>query len=471
MDGTNGAATVWQRNGRELIPQTAGWAPALSGDLAASAISAALTVATRLTTPEVLEQAIAEAPRQSAFADRICWVPHSVAQGHAGLALLCGYLDACFPEEQWDRKARHHLQRAARAAEAVPALPLGIFSGVGGLAFAAWQLSRGGERYGRLLDSLDRSAGVRVIAAARGIRGRQGVSFAEFDAISGLSGVGAYLLCRRGEPGMFSALTATVEGLVDLLSEGDPLPRWYTPAHLLGDDETRAYCPHGNLNFGLAHGVPGPLALLSLAHAAGVAAPGLAEAIARTADWLCQNRFDDAWGVNWPAVVPLIETGAENGGRLQSPGARAALDGPSRCAWCYGSPGIARALWLAGEALDRKDYRDLAVSAMQAVFRRPVKARRIDSPTFCHGVAGLLAIALRFSHDMGGAFTGEIAALVEQLLGSYQPQSLLGFRHLETRDNSMDQPGLLEGAPGVALALLAAAANAEPTWDRLFLLS
>src|SRR5208282_3203234 len=147
-----------------------------------------------------------------------------------------------------------------------------------------------------------------------------------------------------------------------------------------------------------------------------------------------------------------------NGGRLQVPDVRSAPDGPSRCAWCYGSPGIARALWLAGVALDRQDYCDLAVSAMKAVFRRPVAARRINSPTFCHGVAGLLAIALRFSHDEGGTtFSDDIGALVQQLLDSYQPLSLLGFRHIETADNEMDQPGLLEGAPGVALALLASA--------------
>jgi lantibiotic biosynthesis protein len=170
--------------------------------------------------------------------------------------------------------------------------------------------------------------------------------------------------------------------------------------------------------------------------------------------------------------LPLVQTDPAKGGRLEAPGAQSAPDGPSRCAWCYGSPGIARALWLAGEALDRADYRDLAVSAMEAVFRRPISVRWIDSPTFCHGVAGLLAIALRFSHDLGGAaFSDEIASLVQQLLDSYEPESLLGFRHLEIRDNEMDQPGLLEGAPGVALALLASATGAEPTWDRLFLLS
>jgi hypothetical protein len=38
-------------------------------------------------------------------------------------------------------------------------------------------------------------------------------------------------------------------------------------------------------------------------------------------------------------------------------------------------------------------------------------------------------------------------------------------------NREMDQPGLLDGAPSVALVLLAAATTVEPTWDRLFLLS
>ncbi len=402
----------------------------------------------------------------------MCWAPHSLSQGYAGLALLCGYLDACFPEERWDLKAREHLQAAAQGVEAMPGISLGIFSGLSGLAFSACQLSREGERYVRMLRNLDHSIAQRAIAAARSMRGKHGLSFAEFDAISGLSGVGAYLLCRRHDPRMMMALSRVAEALVDLLSASDGLPRWYTPPHLLGDEETRRYCPYGNLNFGLAHGVPAPLALLSLAHSAGVSVPGSAEAIAHTADWLCENRCDDQWGVNWPAILPLIPADLPDGGRLQAANPQSAPGGPSRCAWCYGSPGIARALWLAGEALDRGHYRELAVSAMRAVFLRPVAVRQIDSPTFCHGVAGLLQIALRFSHDLGGnAFSGEIGALVEQLLAAYRPDSLLGFRHLETRANEMDQPGLLEGAAGVSLVLLAAATGAEPAWDRLFLLS
>jgi hypothetical protein len=42
---------------------------------------------------------------------------------------------------------------------------------------------------------------------------------------------------------------------------------------------------------------------------------------------------------------------------------------------------------------------------------------------------------------------------------------------MEYRNNETDQPGLLDGAAGVALVLLAQATGVEPSWDRLFLLS
>ena len=39
------------------------------------------------------------------------------------------------------------------------------------------------------------------------------------------------------------------------------------------------------------------------------------------------------------------------------------------------------------------------------------------------------------------------------------------------RGGRIDQAGLLDGAPGIAMALLAAATPQPPNWDRLFLLS
>jgi hypothetical protein len=427
-----------------------------------AAINAALHVAQKLREPGDAERAAALAATQSEFPQFSHWSPAGIAQGNAGLAVLWAYLDSCLPDEGWDAVGRIHLELAVRGAERVPPSGGGLFSGIGGLAFAATQLSRNGTRYRRLLGSLDEAITSEVMPLAARLRDAEGVSTGDFDVISGLSGIGACLLARYTEPSVQVALANTIDALIGLILRHPARPAWYTPSFMLYDEETRQAYPHGNLNCGLAHGVPGVLAFLAIAHKLQLGDSRLPEAIAIAADWLCANRSDDHWGINWPNAVSLAEDGtsAPTVGR------------PSRAAWCYGTPGVARSLWLAGEALDRPGYRDLAVSAMQDVYHRPIPARCIDSPTFCHGVAGLLAVTLRFARDTGElVFAEEAARLTDQILESFLEDSPVGFRNIEYRNNQTDQPGLLDGAAGVALVLLAAATGVDPTWDRLFLLS
>jgi hypothetical protein len=448
------------------------WRTFGTASLRDSCLRIARETAERLRASGGIESAIAASERQSAYSDVIRWQDRSVAQGYAGLAILWGYLAGCFPGEGFDVTGHRHLELAVRDAERSGAPFAGLFGGLGGLAFAAWRLSFGGERYGKLMAAIDEALLPRAVAMARALSAQGGgVSVGEFDVISGLSGVGACLLDRCDAPGPSVALQEILTCLVRLSREEGGIPRWYTPPHLFGDRQMADLFPQGNLNCGLAHGIPGPLALLALAKAHGVAVDGLDEALERLGDWVAGHREDDAWGINWPTAVPLCRDEATGRLACADPGTRSPT-GPSRTAWCYGSPGVARALWLAGEALGRPDYCDLAIAAMEAVFRRPVTARQIDSPTFCHGVAGLLQITLRFARDTRlPAFEAAAADLCDQLLALYEPDSLLGFRSLELEGRRVDQPGLLDGAPGVALVLLAASTGVEPTWDRLFLLS
>ena len=266
------------------------------------------------------------------------------------------------------------------------------------------------------------------------------------------------------------ALKELVHCLVQLSREDEGLPRWHSPPSVLrGDDLMQREFPNGNLNCGLAHGIPGPLGALALALCAGIRCEGLEEGIDRLAGWLITHRFDDQWGINWPTAVGLLPP-SSTGGRVAP--AEASPSGPCHAGWCYGSPGISRALYFAGVALQKSEYREFATRAIECVLQRPVAARRIELPTFCHGVAGLLQVVLRFAADTpspmleAGAVT-----LLEQLLSLYEPESLVGFRSMELERKRVDQPGLLDGAPGVALVLLAAATDAEPSWDHLFLLS
>jgi hypothetical protein len=444
----------------ESVTGVNNWSALLATERRATALDVARDVAVRVTDRERVAVAVVSAREQTHFPQSVHWEAGGIAQGDAGLALLCAYLDRCFPDEGWDVSGHGFLASAAADAERGVLGP-SLYGGIAGLGFVAWQLGRDGTRYTRMSRTLDGALAPQSVELAVAVECHDhGVSVGQFDVISGLSGIGAYLLTRRGEPHIDAALEKLLETLVDLTrASPSGLPRWFTPVELMFDETTAALYPNGHLNCGLAHGIPGPLALMALAHAEGLEVRGLRDAIASIAAWLCDHRSDDAWGINWPTMVAPPST----------PSVRAP---PSRAAWCYGSPGVARALWLAGTAVEDEQLMTLASEAMQAVYRRPLHERQIDSPTFCHGVAGLLQITLRFAHDTGAAFFAAAAAdLADQLLAAYDPNTLLGFCSIEPGGNAVDQPGLLDGAAGVALVLLGAATDVEPTWDRLFLLA
>jgi hypothetical protein len=209
--------------------------------------------------------------------------------------LTCAYLDATLPDEGWDRIGHGYLTAAAEAAERSPPVSAGMFGGLTGLAFAAWSLSREATRYRRLLATIDETLFPQVTAQADSLSrlAMEGVSFGEFDVISGLAGISAYLLVRRADPGAAAALGSALKSLVSLAVDAGDRPRWWTPANLLGDEEMAALYPHGNLNCGLAHGIPGPLALMALALSHGVVVPGMEETVDRLVGWLAANRADD----------------------------------------------------------------------------------------------------------------------------------------------------------------------------------
>ena len=122
-----------------------------------------------------------------------------------------------------------------------------------------------------------------MLEPSAALTGRHGVAVSEFDLIVGLSGVAAYLLQRGYEPPMDVALQAILDSLVALTEETEGIPHWYTPYHLLAGEGMAEHYSEGNLNCGLAHGIPGPLAVMALGLEAGLPVEGLREAVAHCA--------------------------------------------------------------------------------------------------------------------------------------------------------------------------------------------
>jgi lantibiotic biosynthesis protein len=74
-----------------LNVQRGPWGATLRADQAAAAATVAREVAHRLRDREQIEAANAAAARQTAFPKSVYWEPYGIAQGDAGLAVLCNW--------------------------------------------------------------------------------------------------------------------------------------------------------------------------------------------------------------------------------------------------------------------------------------------------------------------------------------------------------------------------------------------
>ncbi|GAA1463200.1 lanthionine synthetase C family protein [Nocardiopsis exhalans] len=253
----------------------------------------------------------------------------------------------------------------------------------------------------------------------------------EFDLISGLTGLGTYLLTVCPDHRLLPEVLAYLVRLTQPMdTEHGPAPGWWT-LNAPTDHPDPAH-PNGHGNLGLAHGITGPLALLATTHLAGITTPDQSQAMRRILDWLdtWNQNPDRSWWPEW-VTTPFPAT----------------ADRPQRGrpSWCYGAPGIAWAHHLAGRALGDRDRQIQAEHALLAAADLK-QTGLLTEPGLCHGRTGLQLILNRIA---------EHALLPE--LRSLTP--------LPPATTAAPTPGLLDGQAGIDLAR-----TGPTTWANCLLL-
>ncbi|MFJ3999268.1 lanthionine synthetase C family protein [Streptomyces parvus] len=317
------------------------------------------------------------------------------------------------------------------------------------MACAADQLP---DSYQRGLEVLDRQvtadARRRLDAAHRRIGAGQLPALAEFDAIRGLTGYGAYLL-RRDPAG---PVTRAVH-------DGERLPGWWVPTGPSGRPDERF--PGGHANHGMAHGVGAVLTLLALATRCGTTAPGHHQAMRTILAWLERWKVPTGRGAAWPYWITREE--------LRS--GRPAASAPRRPSWCYGTAGLARAQQLAALALGDSDLQVEAEAALLDALSDRAQLRATTDSGLCHGFAGLVHIAARAAADADRATAGQLRAAIPALLTVLVPPGSAPGDAAALLLKDSAGAGLLDGAAGTALGLLAADSTDPPrtAWDACLL--
>src|SRR5262245_19867491 len=261
------------------------WTPILDGQLARQALEAVQEIAATLRHRPPARRL----PGANAVAQAIEGA--SLAGGRAGLAIFYTYLARAGLGDNASKVADELMDQAVEALAKV-SMPPSLYKGFAGVAWAVTHLRRDVEAP----DDEDQTEEI-DIALRKYLQ--QSPWSDHYDLVGGLVGAGVYALerfPRRSARDLISLVLRRLDDIAERTMDG---LTWFSRPALLPDHRQKS-CPKGHYNLGVAHGVPGVIALLGSAHAAGVAPAKTRRMLEGAVQWLLANRLPEDRGSTFP---------------------------------------------------------------------------------------------------------------------------------------------------------------------------
>jgi lantibiotic biosynthesis protein len=404
------------------------------------------------------------------------WADLSLSHGYPAIVLFYAHLDALHPAEGWDYVTHNYIVQIVRCLEKEGIQDASLYSGLTGICYAIWTATRKKTRYQSLLHSLNQQLITTVrdrLLVPLQIEVQRGIpSPAEcYDVIQGIVGVGVYCLMNREEPMLLELLLEIIAVLIKrcqpITVGGREVEGWYLPVEFQFSDKDKQLYPLGNYNLGMAHGIPGILSFFSLCLLKEIEIPEQREMVKYLVKWIKNQSKSVDGEIIFPDRVAIKPDQTH-------------FDYLHRDGWCYGTPGVTRSLYQASRGLKNQPLKNYALKVFKGIFNRTEEQWWLPGPTFCHGIAGLLAITNRMQLDTNDSWLLEKRdQLLGRLLSFYDSSFPFGFQDLEpsqfkkgNKDVSyrhINKPGLLDGTTGAALTLMNLGFK-ESSWDASFLI-
>ncbi len=375
----------------------------------------------------------------------------NLSRGLAGVALFYGYLAQARPGDGWDGLTLDLLGRAVEGLrEGV--LKAGLFTGFTGVAWTVDHLQArlfGGDE--------DFNGSIDAALLEHLARGPRPVLT---DLVRGHVGLGVYALGRLRRPSGEAILARVLENLEAAATETRSGITWLTPhAHI--PDWQQPNNPDGYYDLGVAHGIPGIIALLGLALEAGVAPERSRRLLEGAVAWLLDHRLPQGEEVRFARTI--------SAGGVPEPT-------HSRVGWCYGDLGISVALLGAAKRAGRRDWEAEALGLARTSAGRRVEDCSVRDAALCHGAMGAVRLFDRLHRATGEApFQAAAARWAREAMTFWSPaRSGPDFRFEKPEPRPGESPwvtdaALLVGSAGVGLGLLSILSPVEPAWERFLL--
>jgi len=216
-----------------------------------------------------------------------------------------------------------------------------------------------------------------------------------YEVIKGLSGPFRYLLDHSGDKKIDKMITQLLNVFVKRSKDIPILNHQITGWHYYPSAMEQKYmtvdAANGCINYGVSHGMGGPLPVLSMAYHKGFVVDGLKDAI----DGLITEYMNAVYYVDeiayWPGRVTFE----------QYIGQHEIANMPNPMSWCYGSVGILRALYISGVYMSNDKVMRFALDELIKIARMDLSSYLLVTPIVCHGYVGTAAVLSLMYQDTG----------------------------------------------------------------------
>ncbi|MEA4820622.1 MAG: lanthionine synthetase LanC family protein [Erysipelotrichales bacterium] len=333
-----------------------------------------------------------------------------------------------------------------------------MISGFGYTCFAVSQYSKRTGNLTRFFDSLNKYLFESVINKAKLFNKLNPETvMMQYDIMVGLSGSFYYLLDFPWTENEKTELEEVIFYLVNLTKyhnyKSDSVINFHvTRENQYREDEKEGFT-NGNLNFGLSHGMLGPLIALSKSFKLGCVIDGLEESIGEL--FILYEKFK-AYKDKipfWPGQLSLEEYLV---GKCKEEHYHLASS------WCYGNISIARGLQKVAENMSWNDKEDIYKKDLINIINQPVEKYNLYSPSVCHGYSSILSLrTFSYMRDRDYGYINNIEDNIEKILKVFEDNNKYIDEHKEALEDEnnfvegyFEDLSFLQGALGIALAML-----------------
>jgi lantibiotic modifying enzyme len=285
---------------------------------------------------------------------------------------------------------------------------------------------------------------------------------ANYDCFSGIVGKGLYFLKRAEQTDCRPALEQITDAIAGMAQKDEQGTYWFDYG-----DATPDYENH--VNFGLAHGMPSILNLLTMIHKKGIRQDVIETLLRGALEWMVYKSRVIEGAHHFPYILNT-RTGSFSPHHL-----------PGRLAWCYGDLGVASCFLAAGKILNSDTLYELGYqTALRMAGFRDAERFDIADASICHGSSGVALILKKLYGATSDIRFKEASdywyGLTLDFLAAEGGTG--GYRYWEngTEDapgHFTDSTGFLEGASGTGLSLIEWQYSGKASgigWESLLLL-